>query len=82
MDGRGGAGEVVDLIDLEEDRLGDVVADDLEVGMGDEGVEVFAAAGEEVVEAEDLVVFVQEAFAEVGADEAGAAGDEDASGEG
>jgi len=45
--------------------------------MGQQRLDVGAAAGVEVVDAEHLVAARQQAFAEVGADETGAAGDHD-----
>jgi hypothetical protein len=78
--GGGGAGEVVDLVDLELEGVADVVADEFEAVVVEEVLDVAFSAGEEVVEADDFVAFVEEAFAEVGAEEAGSAGDEDAHG--
>ena len=46
-----GAREVVHLIALEQDRLDDVVADDLEVGLADVVLDVLLRAREEIVEA-------------------------------
>jgi hypothetical protein len=76
----GGAGEVVDLVDLELEGVADVVADEFEAFVVEEVLDVALSAGEEVVEADDFVAFVEEAFAEVGTEEAGSAGDEDAHG--
>jgi hypothetical protein len=58
------------------------VADEFEAVVVEEVLDVAFSAGEEVVEADDFVAFVEEAFAEVGAEEAGSAGDEDAQGGG
>jgi hypothetical protein len=69
------------LIDLELEGVADVVADEFEAFVVEEVLDVALAAGEEVVEADDFVAFVEEAFAEVGAEESGAAGDEDTHGE-
>jgi hypothetical protein len=56
---------VVDLIDLEENRLGDVVADEFESAAVEEllvaVLEVFPTAGEVIVEADDVAAFVEEA---------------------
>ena len=68
VDGGGGAGQ----------REGDVVAQELEVGVGEQVRDVVLGAGEEVVHADDVVPVGEQALAEVGAEEAGAAGDEDA----
>jgi hypothetical protein len=78
VDGGRGAGEVVDLVDLEQDGLDDVVAYHLEVGVAEVVQDVVLAAGEEVVDDDDTVSALQEAVHQVAADEAGAAGDEDA----
>lgn len=78
MHGRGGAGEVVDLVDFDEDGIDDVVAYELEVGVADPVREVGFGAGEEVVERDHVVAHEHEAVDEVGADESCAAGDEDA----
>ena len=74
---RRGAGEVVDLIDLEHDRLGHVVADQLEVAPAEQVGDVRLLAREEVVEADDVVPLLDETIAKVRAEEAGTAGDED-----
>jgi hypothetical protein len=52
------------------------VADEFEIGAAVEVGDVAFPAGEEVVEADDFVAVAKEAIAEVGAEEAGAAGDE------
>ena len=76
---RGGAGEVVDLIDFQPDRLRDVVPDQLEVRPAEQVRDVRLLAGEEIVEADDVVPLVDEPFAQVRAEKARAAGDENAS---
>jgi hypothetical protein len=78
VDGRRRAGEVVDLVDLEQDGLDDVVSDHLEVGVVEVVHDVVLASGEEVVDDDDAVAALEEAVHEVAADEAGAAGDEHA----
>ena len=80
VNGRGGAGQVVDLVDLEEERLGDVVPDKLELVVVEQMLDVLSPAGEEVVQADDVMAVRKKPLAEVGADEAGAAGDENAHG--
>ena len=75
--GRGRAGQVVDLVDLDIERKRDVVAHQLEPRMTDEMREVVLVAGEEVVHAEDVVARRQQALAKMRAQEAGPAGDED-----
>ena len=78
VDRRGGAGQVVDPVHLQEDRFRDVVAHQFEPVVVHEVDDVVLAAGEEVVQADDVVPLPEEPFAEVGTDEAGAAGDENA----
>jgi hypothetical protein len=73
---RGGAGEVVDPVDRKENRNYHVVADEFEAGAADQVGDVVAAAGEEVVETDDVVAVLEESLAEVRADEARASGDE------
>lgn len=77
MDWRGRASEVEDLINLEEDWLDDVMSDEFKVGAADEVSDIFLAASEEVVKADDMVATVDEEFTEVGADKAGTTSDED-----
>ena len=76
VDGRSRAGQVVDLVDLDVEREGDVVAHELEVGVVEQMQDVVLGAGEKVIEAEDIVAVGEQALAEVGTEEAGAAGDE------
>ena len=76
---RGGrAGEVVNLINLNAERLSDVVADELEVWIAHEVGDVLLATGKQVVHTDDFILLVQQAFAEMGAEESGSASDEDA----
>jgi hypothetical protein len=78
VDRRGRTGEVVDLVHLDDDRLRHVVAQELEPVIVEEVLDVLAGAGEEVVEADDLVAGAEQLLAEVRAEKSGAAGDEDA----
>ena len=71
---RGGAGEVVDLVDLDVEREGDVVAHRLEVRIAEQVRDVVLAPGEVVVDAQHVVAVAQQAFAQMRAEEAGAAG--------
>ena len=80
VDGRGGAGEVVDLVELPPEGLGDVVQHERELRLAEEVVDVGLRAGEEVVERRHLVAVRQEAAAEMGAEEAGTARDKGLSG--
>ena len=65
VDGRGGAGEVVDLVELSPEGLSHVVQDEREAAVLEEVVDVGLRAGEEVVECRDLVAVREEAAAEV-----------------
>ena len=76
---RGGAGQVVDLVDFQEDRQRDVVADQFEVRLAQQVGDVRLLAGEEVVQADHVVAFVDQPLAEVRAEKAGPAGDQNAS---
>src|SRR6185369_13129140 len=57
---RRGTREVIDLIDFEEYRLGDVMTQQLEALIIEQVKDIFAPAGEEIIEAEHLVTFVDE----------------------
>jgi len=54
VDGGGGAGQVVDLVHLHVEGEGDVVAQELEVGVVEQVRDVLLAAGEQVVGADHL----------------------------
>ena len=73
---RGGTGQIVDLVDLQEDRQRNVVADQLEVGAAEQVGDVRLLAGEEVVQADDVVPALEQPLAEMGAEKAGPAGDQ------
>ncbi len=55
MDRGGRAGQVVDLIDFQVDRVDDVVTDAFKVRISKEMTDIVLASGKEVVEAEDLM---------------------------
>ena len=65
-----------DPVHLQLDRLGDVVADELEPGMANPARDVGLAPGEVVIETDHLVAGVHQAIDEVGAEEAGTSSDE------
>jgi len=75
VDGRGGAGKVVDFVDFYKEGDGDVVPHQFKVGVVHEVGDVGFAAGEKVVHAEYVVSGVEKTFAEKRAEKAGAAGD-------
>lgn len=72
------ASEVVDLIDLEFEWLGDVVADELKIRVIEQVHDIAFAAREEVVEADDFVTFVEKSLAKMRTKESGATGDQNA----
>ena len=76
VDRRRGTGEVVDLVHLHVERKRHVVPDELEARMVVQVVDVPLVAGEQVVDAEDLVPLLEQPIAQMRAEEAGAAGDE------
>ena len=65
VDGAGGAGHVEDLIDFEPDIACDIVADEFEIGFVQQVGDVLFLAGEEVIQADDIVTFGDEAVADV-----------------
>mmetsp|Transcript_33807 Transcript_33807/g.40500 ORF Transcript_33807/g.40500 Transcript_33807/m.40500 type:complete len:225 (-) Transcript_33807:210-884(-) len=77
MRGRGGTGQVVDLVHLLHDAFRHVVYDETEIGMVEPVFDVLLLSGEEVVEDGDFVALHHELVDEVTSDESGAAGDHD-----
>ena len=65
MHRRGGAGQVIDAVHLQQDRLDDVMADQLEAVVVHQVDDVVLAAGEEIVQADHVVTLTEQAFAEV-----------------
>jgi hypothetical protein len=55
MNGRGGALKVVDRVDVDEERLGDVVPHQLEAGVAEQMCDVFFASGVEVIDADHFM---------------------------
>jgi hypothetical protein len=70
----GGTGQVVDLVHLKEDGLGDVVANHLKVAVRQEVFDILSPTGIEVVETDDLFSLIKEPLTEVRADKAGPSG--------
>jgi hypothetical protein len=62
------------LIDLVFERLGHIVADELEVGVFQQVCDVAFAAREEIIHADDFVSFAEKSFTQVGAQKACSAG--------
>lgn len=77
MHRRSGTREVVDLIHLEENRLNDVVANELEPRVAEEVHQVLLSPGEEIVNDDDVIPTRDELVDEVAPDEARAARDND-----
>jgi len=67
-----------DVVDApgEVDELRDVMADELEVFVAGEMGDVVRVARDEVVDGDDAMAFGKETVDEMGAEEAGAAGDD------
>ena len=78
VDGRGGAGQVVDFVHLDKQRECYVVTDDFKARVGQQVFDVLLGTGEEVVHTDDFAAFLQQTFAEVGSQKSGSACDEDA----
>lgn len=55
---RGRAGEIIDFIDLDIERKGDVVADQLKSGIAQEMADIRLGAGEKIVDAQYLMAIV------------------------
>ncbi len=60
MDGRGRAGQIVNAVDLKENRHGHVMADAFEFGSAQEVAHVTLGAGEKIVEANHIMAAFQQ----------------------
>jgi hypothetical protein len=76
MDRRGRAGEIVDLIDLDKQRVRHVVPHRLEMRVAEQSGDVVLAAGEIIIDAEYVVALGVQPFTEVRSEKSGPAGDE------
>src|SRR5690606_8027606 len=76
MDRGSGAGEVVDLINFNFERVDDVVADELEVRVAHQVLHILLSAGKKVVHADHLMIVFQQTLAKVTAEKAGSASDQ------
>ena len=65
-------------VDFHVQREGDVVAHQFKIGVFPQVRDVAASAGVEVIYAQHVVAEVEQAVAQMGAEEAGSAGDHDA----
>jgi hypothetical protein len=68
VDGRGRASQIVDLIDFDVEGERHVVPDQLEALVPDQMVDVRLGAGEEIVDADDVVARCDQPITEVGAE--------------
>jgi hypothetical protein len=75
MDWRGWTGKIVDLVYLEQNGFNDIVTDQLKARVIEEWKDVLAPAGEEVVEANDIMAFADQTLTKMRANKAGTAGD-------
>jgi hypothetical protein len=62
MDRRGGTRQMKNAIDLEQDRLDEIVAHQLEIAAGDQMADVGALAAEKIVQADDFVPVLEQTF--------------------
>ena len=74
--GRGRAGEIVDLVDLDIERERHVMTHQLEVRIGQQMRDVVPGAGEEIVDAQHVMALVEQAFAQVRTEEPAPSGDQ------
>ena len=74
MNRRGGTRQIIDFIDLKVERKGHIVADQFEFRVVQQMADVPLAAGVEIIDADHVVAFFEQPFAEMGAEKAAAAG--------
>jgi len=74
VDRRSGTGQIVYLINFEEDGLHHVMSYEFEIGFFQEMTHVLLSTGEEIVQAQNIMTFRDQAITEVGTEEPGAAG--------
>ena len=70
MNGRRRTGEIVDLVDFHIERESHVVAQQLEIWTADQVGNILLSPGEEIVDAKHVVPFIEQAFAQMRAEEA------------
>lgn len=78
MNRRGRAGEIVDLIDLDIERKGHVMAHEFEARIAVEMVDVAPRAGEQIVRAQHLMPLAEQPVDQVRSDEPGSSRYQDA----
>src|SRR3954464_13631005 len=76
MDRRGRAGEVVDLVHLDKQRVRYVVPHRLEMRVAEQAGDIVLPPGEVIIDAEHVVALGAQPLAEIIPRESGAAGDE------
>src|ERR1039458_10725612 len=67
VDRRGRAREIVDLVHFEQNRVSQIVPQDLEAGVGKKMGDVTLRAGEEIVQADHLRAGIQQPVTQVAA---------------
>ena len=65
VDRGGRAGEIIDLVHLEIERKGDIVTDELEARVADQMLDIALGAGEEIVDAKNIVPVGEEPVTEM-----------------
>jgi len=75
MDRRSGAGEIIDLIDLEQYRFGYIVAYQFKSRMVHQVRDVLLTASKKIVKADDLMPIFYKPLAKMRTDKPGSAGD-------
>ena len=70
------AGEVVDAVNLELERVDDVMAHEFEAGIADEMLDVRLTTSEEIIKTDNFMSLLDKTVAEMGTKESGSAGNE------
>ena len=78
VDRRRRARQIEDFIDFDIEREGNVMAHDFQMRVAHEMFQIILRAGEEVIDDEHVMAVFEHAFGQMGAQEACAAGDENA----
>ena len=76
MDGRSRASQIIDLVNLEKDRLNYIMAQQFKAMVIEQMSDVFAPSGKEIVQADYLVLICQQLLAQMRTNESRAAGNE------
>jgi hypothetical protein len=76
MHGRCRTGEVIDPVHFQQERLHDIMTEQFKIPIRKKSVDVLPPAGEKVVQADDLVTFPEQSFAQVRPQEPRAAGNQ------